>query len=100
MTTEALSVKVAEAEARAKSNSHRLDEVEKRQADNDRVVASIARIAQRQDSMDGDLKEIKSDVKLLTGKSGRRWDAVVDKIIALITAAAVSAILTGICLNG
>ena len=96
MTTEDLSVKVAEVEARAKSNSHRLDEVEKRQADNDRVVASIARIAQRQDSMDGDLKEIKSDVKLLTGKSGRRWDAVVDKILLTVAASLVASLLARI----
>ena len=69
------------------SNRHRLDEVEKRQEDITDLVRSVAAIAQKQTDMDVDMKEIKADVKALTGKPGRRWDSVVEK--ALLTAVAV-----------
>ena len=48
MTTEELALKVQRADDRSKSNAHRLDEVEKKLADNDEMLASIARLDQRQ----------------------------------------------------
>ena len=76
-------------EARAKSNMHRLDEVEKRQEDITDLVRSVASIAQKQRAMDADMKEIKADVKSLSGKPGRRWESVVEKALLAIVAALV-----------
>lgn len=90
MTNEEIAVRVTEVDARCKSNSHRLDDVEKKQADSDKMLNSIALIAQRQDTMEGDVKEIKADVKSLTGKPGKRWDGVVDKIILALVAGLVA----------
>lgn len=86
MTNEEIAVKVTEVDARCKSNTHRIDEVEKRQADSEKMLNSIALIAQRQDTMESDVKEIKTDVKALAGKPARRWESVVDKIVLAIVA--------------
>ncbi len=87
MTGEELALKVQRVDDRSKSNAHRLDEVEKKLADNDEMLASIARLDQRQKDMDTDVKEIKADVKSLAGKPARRWESVVDKaLMAAVTA--------------
>lgn len=87
MTVEEMAVRVQQVEDRSKSNSHRLNDVEKKLADNDQMLASIARLDQKQTDMDKDIKEIKSDVKTIAEKPGKRWDAVVDKVLlAIITA--------------
>lgn len=88
-TTEELSVKVAEIEQRGKSNSHRLGKVEERQDNLDKLVSSVEVLATRQETVETDVKEIKSDVKALTEKPGKRWDGIVDKLIWLVISGAV-----------
>lgn len=71
------------------SNRHRLDEIERRQEDITDLVRSVAAIAQKQMDMDADMKEIKADVKSLSGKPARRWESVVEKALLTIVAALV-----------
>ena len=79
--------RLTEVEDRAKSNSHRLDEVERKQEDMAELVQSVATIAQKQTDMDADVREIKADVKTLAAKPGKRWEAIVDKaLLAVVTA--------------
>lgn len=79
-------------EALSKSNKHRIEDVEKRQDALDALTASMARMDERQERMDGDVKEIKADVKTITQKSGKRWDGIVDKLLWLVIGAAVAAL--------
>ena len=74
----------------AKSNSHRLDTVEKRQAEIGELVTSMATMAQRQATMERDVGEIKAKIDVLAAKPGKRWDAIVDKILLGIVAAPVA----------
>lgn len=74
-------------EDRSKSNTHRIDDVEKRQDKLDELVTSVSLIAQRQDSMERDVSEMKGDVKTLIHKPSKRWEGVVDKILYAIIAA-------------
>lgn len=99
MTVEEMAVRVQQVEDRSKSNSHRLNDVEKKLADNDQMLASIARLDQKQTDMDKDIKEIKSDVKTIAEKPGKRWDAVVDKVLLAIVAALVCYALSQIGLG-
>ena len=78
---------------RSKGNSHRLDELEKRQDNLDGIVSSVKVLATKQDAMDADVKEIKVDVKKLSTKPGKRWDAIVDKLVWAVLAAFVAYIL-------
>lgn len=78
---EDMAVKVAEVEQRSKSNTHRLDKIEERQDNLDRLVSSVAALANEQEHIKDDVTEIKTDVKSLTEKPAKRWDAVVGAII-------------------
>ncbi len=90
MTTEDAAVKLEAVDGRARANTRRIEALEKRMAENDRMLNTIALIAQRQDTMDSDIKEIKGDVKLLASKPARRWELMVERLI-LAAAAAVAA---------
>ena len=79
--------RITDVEARAKSNTKRIDELEKRQDDLDDLVTTVKVLATREETVESDVKEIKRDVKDLTGKSGKRWDDLVDKIVWAIAAA-------------
>lgn len=82
--------RLSKVEERSKSNSHRLDEVEKRQDNLDELVSSVSVLATKQEHVESDVKEIKTDVKALAAKPGKRWDAIVDKIIWAVLAAIIA----------
>ena len=88
--------RLTEVEARSKSNTKRIDEVEKRQDDLDDLVTTVKVLATREENVESDVKEIKKDVKDLTGRSGKRWDDFVDKIVWALAAAAIGFILAQI----
>lgn len=81
--------RLVKVEDRAQSNSHRIDELEKRQDNLDELVGTVKVLAVREENVENDVKEIKSDVKSLTSKSGKMWDSMVEKLIWLIIAAVV-----------
>lgn len=89
MTPEEMAIKLQSIEDRSKSNTHRIEDVEKKLEDNEKMLASIARIDQKQEDMDKDLKEIKGDVKTMAGKSGKRWDSIIDKVLLTVIGAIV-----------
>lgn len=85
--------RLTEVEERTKANSHRIDDLEKRQDNLDDLVGTVKVLAVREENVEINVKEIKSDVKSLTGKSGRRWDNIVDKIITTVVAAVIAFLL-------
>ena len=93
---EDLAVKVAEVDQRSRSNSHRLDEVEKRQDDLESLVTSVATLAKEQEHIKEVVTEIKVDVKQLTEKPAKRWEAIVDKLIWAVLAAGLGFLLAQI----
>lgn len=94
MTHEDLIAAVHDNAQRCKSNTHRIDELKERQDKLDDLVASMSTIADRQSHMEGELAEIKQDVRTIVSKPAKRWDAVVDRIIMLIIGAACTYLLT------
>ena len=81
--------KLTALDERSKSNAKRLDSLEKRVTENEELVTSVALLAQKQESIEGDVKEIKSTVKSLAEKPGTRWDAVIDKALLAVVGAIV-----------
>lgn len=73
-------------ESREKSNTHRLDTMEKTVSDLSDLTASVKVLATKQQSIEQDVTEIKTDVKGLTEKPGKRWDTVVMGIVTAIVA--------------
>lgn len=83
-------------EDRAKSNTRRIDDLEKRQDNLDDLVATVKVLAVREEAVENDVREIKADVKGLTSKSGKRWDSLVSQVITIVVAAVAGFILARI----
>ena len=92
--------RLTEVESRSKSNAHRIDELEKRQNDLDELVGTVKALAVKEERVESDVKEIKNDVKTLTGKSGQRWENFVSQIISILAAAVIGYILAKFGLGG
>ncbi|EGC8431273.1 hypothetical protein H9185_001152 [Listeria monocytogenes] len=91
--------RLTEVEERSKSNTHRLDDMERRQDNLDDLVSTVKVLVVREEAVENDVKEIKNDVKSLTNKPGQRWDNLMDKIILVIASAIVGFILAQIGLG-
>ena len=85
--------RLTEVEARSKSNAHRLDEVEKAQKDYSELLSTVKVLAIKEQNVENDVKEIKSDVKTLTNKPAKRWEEVTTKILLTIVGAVVGFLL-------
>lgn len=86
-------------EERCKSNTHRIDELSKKQEEMIETIKTVAVMASEQAHIKADVSEIKSDVKKLMGRDGRRWEMVVEKVILLAVAAMVGYVLLKIGLQ-
>lgn len=81
-------------EDRSKSNTERLVEVEKRQDNLDELVSTVKVLAVREENVESDVKEIKSDVKSLKDIPAKRWNAVVEKVLLVVVGAIAAYLLT------
>ena len=90
---QALEHRMTAVEDRAKSNTRRLEELERRQDDLEELVSSVKVLAVRQETVESDVREIKQDVKRLAGKPAQRYDALVDRACWALLAAIVSFLL-------
>ena len=92
---EDIAVKVVEIDQRSKSNTHRLDKVEERQDNLDKLVSSVSALANEQEHIKEDVTEIKADVKSLSERPGKRWDSIVGAIITGVVSFIVAWVLKG-----
>ena len=86
--------RLTDVENRAKSNTHRLNELEKKQDNLQDLIITVKLLACREEVVERDVKEIKDDVKNLTGKPAKRWENVIDTTIKLIIGGVVTYCLT------
>ena len=93
MTGEEL--RLAETEQRARSNSRRIDRLEARQDETDKLVAAMASLRSEQSYIKQDVAEIKEDVKQLALKPARRWETAVEQVILCLLSAGIAALLAG-----
>lgn len=87
MTDEEMIRELAETTARSKSNTKRLDEVEKEQKNQSKLITTVSELAIKQESMNENLVEMKDDIKIIKEKPAKRWDSVIDKISMTILGA-------------
>ena len=92
--------RLTQLEERSKSNSHRIDELEKRQYDLEELTGTVKVLAVREQNVENDVKEIKNDVKALTNKPAKKWENLSEKIILTIASAVVGFILAKIGMGG
>lgn len=90
MTNEEIAVKLTEEEQRGKSNTHRIDKLEKDQAVLHRLVTAVEVLVTKQTAMAEKVDKIDSKVSALEAVPSDRWKS----LIGYIVSAAVSAIIT------
>ena len=78
---------VASIEARCKSNTHRIDDLE---ADNKalhQLATSVEVLATKQETIEANVSEIRDDVKSLKAIPGGKWEALVKAVVTAIVGA-------------
>lgn len=88
--------RLTEVEQRSKANAHRLDDVEKKQDDLSELVGTVKVLATREEAVENDVKEMKTDIKTLVNKPAKKWESLVSQIITLVVAAVVGFVLARI----
>lgn len=92
--------RLTETESRSKSNTKRIEEVERKQNDLAELVSTVKILADREKRVEDDVSEIKDTVTELKLKPGKRWDGLVDKVILTIAAGIVGFIMAKFGLGG
>ena len=95
--------RLTEVEARAASNTHRLDKLEESTEAINRLATSMEVIVERQEQgfkqqerVEQAVNKLDSKVTALEDKPKKRWDELVDKIVWLIAAALIGFVLAQI----
>ena len=95
-----IQAQIASVEARCKSNSHRIDELE---ADNKalhQLTASVQVLAAKQQTVEENVQEIKRDVKTLKNIPARRWEGVLRAVVTAAAAGLIGFVLARLGLGG
>ena len=89
-----LAIKLQETTDRSLRNESRIEKLETEQKALSELALSVQELATSQVNMKDDLTQIKKDVRSLITLPSKRWNSVVDKVIALIVGAFVAWLLT------
>lgn len=81
--------RLTEVEAREKSNTHRIEELERRVGKLEEQNTTVAVLEVRMKSIEVKLEELCSDVKSIKAKPAKRWETLITQIISIIVAAVV-----------
>lgn len=87
--------KLIEIDQRSKSNSHRIETVEKNQQALNDIATSVAVMAEQMKAMNQNVDDLTDKVEALETKPAKRWDSVVDKLIGALVGAFVVWLATG-----
>ena len=82
-----IQAKIAEIEARSKSNTHRIDDLEEDNRALHTLATSVEVLATKQDTIESTVQEIKTDVKELKAVPGSKWEALVKAVVTAIVGA-------------
>ena len=83
-------------EDRAKSNTLRIDELDKKVDDTTKLVTSVAVMAEKLNNMESDISDMKTILKKVVEAPGKRWESVVEKALLGIVAAVVAFMLANL----
>lgn len=91
--------RLTEVEQRSKSNMRRLEKVEESTEAINRMAISMEKMALKQDTMNGNITKLTTDVETLKAEPAKRWKFVVEKAIYFVVAAVVGFILARVGLG-
>lgn len=81
MTPEEMAMHLAEVEQRSKSNSHRIDGLERDHAALNRLATAVEVMATKQENLGSSVDKLTEKVEALEAEPGKRWRTIVDKLI-------------------
>ena len=84
-----IQAKIAEIEARSKSNTHRINDLEEDNRALHTLATSVEVLATKQETIEANVSEIKDDVKSLKAIPGGKWEALVTATVTAIVGALV-----------
>lgn len=78
---------LVEADQRSRSNTHRLDKLEQQWEVLNKLAVSVEKMGINIATMDKTIQKLDAKVEEQEAKPGKRWEAVVEKVIMLFVAA-------------
>lgn len=93
MTNEEIVGALHDIDNRSRSNTHRLDKMEERQDNLDKLVAAVAGVQKDLEHTQGDVAEIKGDVKSMMETPQKHWDAAMMAVVTGIVSAIIGAVM-------
>ncbi len=96
MTQEEAAVHLAEVEARSKSNTHRIDQLEKSTEALNKLATAVEVMATKQDTMAETLNRLDAKVETIEKKPAKRWESLVEKVLYGLVGALVTALAAGL----
>lgn len=90
---------LVECEQRSKSNTKRIDRLEENYDALNKLTTSVEVMATKMDTMSQSLDQVNARLSEQESKPGKRWEAVVEKIIFLVIGAIVAYVFARIGLS-
>lgn len=81
---------LVECEQRSKSNTKRIDRLEENYDALNKLTTSVEVMATKMDSMSKSLDKVNARLSEQEAKPGKRWEAVVEKVIFLVIGAVIA----------
>ena len=81
---------LVECEQRSKSNTKRIDRLEENYDALNKLTTSVEVMASKMDSMSKSLDKVNTRLSEQEAKPGKRWEAVVEKVIFLVIGAVIA----------
>ncbi|MGM9640520.1 MAG: hypothetical protein ACI3V3_04060 [Faecousia sp.] len=94
MGADEIAIHVQQIEDRARSNTKRLDKLEQRQDNLDKLVSAVAGMQKDLEHTQGDVAEIKGDVKAMMDGPRKHWSSLIRAMITGVAGALVGALMT------
>lgn len=88
-----LETKVIENEQRSKSNVHRLDRLEERVNEQEKLVTAVCGLQKDVEHTKKAVGEIKMSLEKVLEKPGKRWDSAVTAVVTALISVLVGALL-------
>lgn len=96
MNQDEIAVKLAEADARSRSNAHRIDALEKSTEALNKLATAVEVMATRQESMAETLDRLDGKVEAIEQKPAKRWEGIAEKALWSVCAAVIAFLLARI----
>ena len=82
-----IQAKIVEIDQRSKSNTHRINDLEEDNRALHQLATSVEVLATKQETIESNVQEIKTDVKALKAVPGSKWEALVKAVVTAIVGA-------------